>query len=840
MTASPLPPGPDIVARLSSWLAAHLSDTGRSVAEVARDLGVGEETVRSWLAGRRIEDERGEFAHLDTPAKLGGWLRARIADSGCTVRQIAESTEDVSRGTIYYWIRGEHLPRPPAGDEPDRFDLLLSNPRLGLSLRQRVQLDEVRRRLTGTSLNAAPPAADWPARGLPADDRAFTGRNEELRRLDRLLREHRRGRAVVISALTGIGGVGKTALAVHWARSRAVRARFTDGCLYLNLNGYADVPPTSPEQALTKLLEQLGVEPQAVPDDPDAIAAQYREALQGRRLMIVLDNAHSEPQVRPLLPTEADCLVVITSRNRLDGLHATHSGITNLALDTLASTEAASLLRNLLGRLTIKGAEEEEIAAFAAACGHLPLAIHIAAANYLTHHSRSASIGDYARTLAGDRLGHLNVGPTDPSTSVAAAMDRSYRHLTATAQRAYRLLGLNPGADATAALATSLTGLGVGDTRTALRELTRANLLTEDARGRFSFHDLLRDHAAALAGRTDSTAERRDAMRRLLDHYVHTAYPAALLLQPSTHELALPLAEPCRGSVPETFTERETALAWFEAEHPGMTATALNQEAGEFDVQVWQAAWALFGFFSVRGRLRAQSALQHAALGAAERLGEPVAQAHNHRGLAWSDTRLGRFEDSRSHLMRALELSAEVGDLTGQAATYHSLAVLADQQRHYAEALDHTRQFLKLFKAAGSGVGVARGLNSLGWYHAQLGEYSEALDFCEQALNACQELESGHRRHLEAAIWDSFGFIHHRLGNHDRAGCYYRQTLHRNRELGERLAEGETLSSLGDLHLSSGDPDSAREAWQEALDILSDLEHPSAAEVREKLAHRSA
>lgn len=230
----------------------------------------------------------------------------------------------------------------------------------------------------------------------------------------------------------------------------------------------------------------------------------------------------------------------------------------------------------------------------------------------------------------------------------------------------------------------------------------------------------------------------------------------------------------------------------------------------------------------------------HAALGAAERLGEPVAQAHNHRSLAWSDTRLGRFEDSRSHLLRALELSAEVGDLIGQAATFHSLAVLADRQRHYAEALDHARQFLKLFKAAGSGVGVARGLNSLGWYHAQLGEYSEALDFCEQALNACQELESGHRRHLEAAIWDSFGFIHHRLGNHERAGCYYRQTLQRNRELGERLAEGETLSSLGDLHLSSGDPDSAREAWQEALDILSDLEHPSAAEVQEKLARRSA
>lgn len=836
MNADPRRSGTNSIAKLSPWLAVHLSDSGRTVSEVADELGVSEGTVRSWLAGHRPDDESGRFAHLDTPAKLGGWLRARIADSGCSVREIAESTEDVSRVTIYYWLRGEHLPKPPTADEPDRFDQLLSNPRLGLSLRERVELDEVRRRLTGTSLSAEKPVADWQARALPADDQAFTGRNEEQRRLDHLLREHHRGRGVVISALTGIGGVGKTALAVHWARSRAVKARFLDGCLYVNLNGYADVPPTDPEQALRGLLEQLGVDPKAMPDEPDALAARYQEALRGRRLLIVLDNAHAEPQVRPLLPTEPNCLVVVTSRCRLDGLRATHSGIVHLALDTLTAAEAASLLRGLLGRLTAKGADEDEIAAFAAACGRLPLAIHIAAANYLTNHSRTTSIGEYARTLTEDRLGHLNVGPTDPSTSVAAAIDRSYRHLSTSAQRAYRLLALHPGLDLTAPLAASLTGMGAGDTGSALMELTRASLLTQNAEGRFSLHDLVREHAIALAERTDSAAERRKAMRRLLDHYAHTSCLASVLLRPSVHELAIPLGEPSPGTAPEQLADREEARAWFEAEHAGMTAAVILQPEGEHDVQLWQSALALFNFYFFRGHLRDQVALQRTALGAAERIGHSAARAHSHRLLAWSYTLLGRFEDSRTHLTRALRLFVETNDRVAQASTHHNFASLAGRQGNHAEALEHSRRFLELSRTQGSRGNVARGLNAVGWYHAQLGEYAEAIEHCEQSLEACLEVEPELRTHLEANTWDSLGFINHRLGRYEQSRSYYHRALERFREIGSRLWEGDTLASLGELHLSAGDPDAAREAFQEALEILTDIGHDSAAGIRAKLA----
>ncbi|WP_335987377.1 tetratricopeptide repeat protein [Glycomyces sp. MUSA5-2] len=824
------------IAQLSSWLAVHLSDSGRTVAEVADELGVSEETVRSWLAGHRPGDEDGAFAHLDTPAKLGGWLRARIADSGCSVRQIAETTENVSRVTIYYWIRGEYLPKPPTGDAPDRFDQLLSNPRLGLSLRERVELDEVRRRLTGTSLNAEKPVADWASRALPADDRAFFGRNQEQRRLDRLLREHRRGRSVVVAALTGIGGVGKTALAVHWARSRAVKARFVDGCLYVNLNGYADLPPTDPHQALAGLLEQLGVDPEAVPDDPDALAARYQEALRGKRMLIVLDNAHAEPQVRPLIPTEPDCLVLITSRSQLDGLRATHSGAVHLPLDTLSGAEAASLLRGLLGRPIANDAEADEIAAFADACGRLPLAIHIAAANHRTHHARTASVGDYARMLTENRLGRLNVGPTDPSTSVAVVFDRSYRHLSAPAQRTYRLLGLHPGLDLSPALATSLTGMSADDTAAALMELTRASLLTKSLEGRYSLHDLLREHATALAERTDSEAERRKAMRRLLDHYTHTACPAAAMIRPSIDELAIPLGVPSPGTAPESLTEREAARAWFQAEHAGMAAVVLRQPAGELDVQVWQSGWALSGFYYVRGHMRDQVVLQLAALGAAERIGDSAAQVHSHRVLAWSYTGLGRFEDSRAHLLRALRLAVAAEDRIAQAATHHGLANLAALQGHHGAALEHSQWFLELSSSQGSRIGVSRALNAVGWYHAQLGEYKEAIEYCERALDACQAVESDLRPHLEAAVLDSLGFIHHRLGRYERARSCYDLALARVREAGSRRGEGEVLSSLGELHLSAGDPDAAREALQEALGILTDIGHAGAADLRRRLA----
>ncbi|SDD75456.1 ATP-binding protein [Glycomyces harbinensis] len=822
----------DTAARLAAWLAAHMERHRLTAGDVAGELAVSTETVRGWLsaAGRPTPVEAGEFAHLDTPAKLGAWLRARIVDSGRSVREIAEDTESVSTSTVYNWLRGEHLPPPPTGEEPDRFDMVLSHPALGLDLRRRVRLDEVRRRLTGASLRlAAEPAADWPARALPAGNRTFTGRGDEHRRLDRLLTQHARGTAVVISALTGMGGAGKTALAVHWARTQPVRATFTDGSLYINLNGYAEAPPLTVDTALRKLLQQFGIDARQMPADTDALAAFYQEALAGRRLLIVLDNAHAEPQVRPLLPGDPGCLAVVTSRNRLQGLGVTHGPVAHVRLDVLSAREAASLLRKLLGALVVKSTSDEDLDALADACGHLPLALQIAAANYLTHaHATGVSIREYADSLHGRRLDALAVGPTDPTTAVSAVLDHSYRHLSPDARRAYRFLGLHPGPDWTLKVAASLLAEPADLVRSLMADLVQANLVSEHRPGRYTFHDLLRDHAAALTARLDAETERREAKQRMLAHYVHTAQTAAFLVDPGITEGAIPLGAPAPSVDPEALPDHEAAMTWFETEHPAMAAVAA-QAPEDCDVYIWHTARTLSPFLVSQGHWLDEIAVQRGGLAAAERLGEPAAQAYSYRTLARTHTRLGHLPESRSHLMRALELSARAGDLVGQASTRHSLGHLANVQGQFNDALGHSREALPLYRAAGNHRGEAQALNAIGWYHALLGELDEALEYCERALELCLELDY---RNGEAAATDSLGYIHHRRGDRDQALFHYQRARELHQALGDRYNEADTLSHLGDLHASLGAHGAALEAWRQALTILEELQHSDAECIR--------
>ncbi|GAA4051435.1 tetratricopeptide repeat protein [Nonomuraea soli] len=864
-------PGSDLVSSLATWLAAHLAATGLGLEAAARDLGVSEVTVRSWLAGRRADEEAGEFAHLDTPAKLGAWLRERIAAAGCSVRQIADDTDGVSMSTIYYWLRGDHLPRPPVEDEPDRFDLLLSNPRLGLHLRQRLQLDHIRRRLTGTALDRREPDRDWPARALPAGNRSFTGRGAELRRLDRLLRDHARGRSAVIAALTGPGGVGKTALAVHWARTRHVQTTFTDGCLYLNLNGYADTAPTRPAEAMTRTLVQLGVQPRDLPDDHEALAALYQQTLAARRLLLVLDNTHDEAQARPLLPTGSACLTIVTSRHRLPGLAATHPGIDQLELANLTIAEAASLLRRLLGRLATRDAGEDDLAALAAACGRLPLALHIAAAGYLTHHHpRHTSVAAYTRSLTEDPLRRLATSPADPATTVAVAMDHSYRHLTGEAARAYRLLGLHPGPDFTAAVTASLTARPLARARALLLELAQANLLTgtgtgtgtATATGRHAFHDLVRDHAAARCADTDPDEERRAAVDRILDHYLRTAHGAALLLNPyweptgsaeteartgteSEAEAGAKAkagaeagagvgveSEAEAGAAREVFADHGQAAAWFADEHPVLLAAIeLAGDTGR-DAHAWRLAWSMTEYLDRLGLWHELAAAGSAASAAAERLGDDTARYLTHRILARATMRLGRLDDSDAHLRHVLDLATRLRGERGQAHAHLKLADLRELQGRFAEALEHAGRANDLWQAAGYGLGQARALNAIGRYQALLGDYDRALALSRRSLELCETLGFGYG---EASVWGTFGYIRGRLGQHDEAIAAHRRALGLYRELGDRYEMAESLGFLGDLHQAAGDLAAAREAWHEALAIFTDLDHPDAGPIRAKL-----
>lgn len=813
---------------LSSTLAAHLARTAQPLPELADELGVDVATLRAWLAGRRPADT--EFARLDTAVRFGEWLRARIAASGCTVREIAASTDNVSMGTIYNWIRGEHLPPPPAGAEPDRFDLLLSNPRLGLNLRQRLRLDEIRRRLTGTSTRIAEPGPDWPERGLPPANPSFTGRARELARLNRLLREYTRSDTGVVAALTGIGGVGKTALAVRWARSRPVRTTFTDGCLYLNLNGYADTSPLGADTALAKLLLRLNVRPRDIPADPDARQALYQATLAGRRLLLLLDNAHDEPQLRPLLPHDPACLTVVTSRNRLHGLAVTHSGVTGLPLDPLSEAEAGSLLRNILGRKVSRAEIDAGAAALAGACGRLPLALHIAAANYLTHHRpRGASPADYAATLVQDRLGQLVVGPSDPATTVTAALDRSYRHLGATAKRTYRLLGRHPGAEFTTAAAASLTGLEPDHATTVLTELAHANLLAQPAADRYGHHDLLHEHAADLDRRvgTDAAAD-----ERMVLHYLHTAHRGALLLEPHRRVVTPPRLP---GSVTVTaLADPAGALAWFDGYASTLVSLVEYCAENGHNAWCWQLAWDLTAYFHRHAHGRTWARVQRLALAAARRESNREWRAESHRMLGRALNGLDDPDGAREHLAAALAGFAELGDSRGQATTLKNLGFLEHRRGRDEVAAQHNADALVHYRRIGDRIGEADTLNNLGWCLAQTGHYDRAARHCGDALRLHRDLGAGPET---ANDCDSLGFIAAALGDHAGAAEHFRAAADEYESSMEHPFEAaRSLFRLAEQLRAAGDVRALDGRLRRALSLLEQLNHPDAEALRNRIA----
>jgi tetratricopeptide (TPR) repeat protein len=428
---------------------------------------------------------------------------------------------------------------------------------------------------------------------------------------------------------------------------------------------------------------------------------------------------------------------------------------------------------------------------------------------------------------AGGRLDALDAG--DTITQVRAVFSWSYTALAPPAARLFRLLGLHPGPDISAAAAASLIAAPPAQTRQLLAELTRAGLLSEHAPGRYGFHDLLAAYAADLTHDTDTDDERRAATTRLLDHYTHTAYAADRLLYPARGPIPLPLAQPAAGAAPERPADQRAALGWLTVEHPVLLATLRLAADTGFDTHTWQLAWALDTFLTRRGHWHDLAGDWQAAVAAADRLGHPAAAAYAHRLLAWAGTLLGRYDEAHTHLGRALDLYAEAGDQVGQAHTHINLGILWERQDRPDRALGHDQQALRLFRAAGYRRGLANALNSVGWSHVLLGDHTQALAHCEEALTLFQQAGD---RDGEAGTWDSLGYAHHHLGHYTQAADCYEHSLALFRDLGDRYEEATTLTHLGDTHHAAGQPDAARAA---ALDILNDLDHPDAETVHTKL-----
>jgi DNA-binding SARP family transcriptional activator len=694
------------------------------------------------------------------------------------------------------------------------------------------------RRLQAQILDGDPavtaPVSHWPAdirpalpvpRQLPGSVAPFVGRNAELKVLDGMLGEGGRDRAPVISVISGTAGVGKTALAVYWAHQ--VADRFHDGQLYVDLRGFSPAgTPTTSAEAIRGLLDSLQVPADRIPAELDAQAALYRSMLDGRRILVVLDNAREAAQVRPLLPGTPGNIVVITSRDQLTGLSATQGSLL-ITLDVLGEAEARELLAGRLGAER-EAREREASAQLASLCARLPLALSIVASRAAAHPAFSLSALSSELRDTRVRLDVLDAG--EAAASVRAVFSWSCQSLSAPAARMFRLLGLHSGPDITATAAGSLAGLPTVLARGLLSELARSHLVTEHVVGRFAMHDLLRVYAIEQADAHEAAADRHAAINRVLDHYLHTAYAMSLVLDPSRVPVSLAPAQP--GVQLEELTGYRQAWDWADAERRVLLAAISGASDLGFSRHAWQISSSLETFLLRRGHWHDLADTQRAALAAARTAGDTAGQAHAHSSLGRACTLLGSAADSSAHLASALELFQAVGDSAGEALARIRICTLSWRQSRYDEAFTQAQRAYELFRACGHQAGEAGALNNIGWYHFRLGDHGRGFSHCQEALALFRAI--GDRRG-EANVLDSLGFGHQRLGRHADAIASFGSALRAFRELGDRYNQAEILTHLAVSHQDSGNSAAAAQCWEQALAILTELNHPDAAGVLAKL-----
>ncbi|NUT04938.1 MAG: SARP family transcriptional regulator, partial [Hamadaea sp.] len=639
-------------------------------------------------------------------------------------------------------------------------------------------------------VQAAGPVAERSKRPrqLPLALPGFVGRGPELAALDSILAGPPVG--VAIATISGMPGVGKTTLALHWAHQAA--DRFPDGQLYVNLHGYDDGDALSPADALAAFLEALGVPVARIPSSVEARAGLYRSLLATRQTLIVLDNARDADQVRPLLPGSGASAVLVTSRDQLCGLAAAE-GAHSLTLDVLTTAESLDLLRSRLGAERV-AAEPHATAEVIELTGRLPLGLSLVAARVAA--GRRFPLEAVAAQLRPSevRLGVLADG------GIRRVFSWSHRALSPAAAHLLRLLGLHPGPDLTAEAAAAMLGQPLVQTIPQLYELTRLHLLTEHLPGRYSLHDLLRSYAAELAQASEQTAELHEASRRMYDHYLHSAHPAAMLLQPTW--TPVPPEPPLPGNLHVPIPDRAAATTWFHTEHPVLLRVTRQAADSGFERYACQLAWSLAAYLAPRGRFQDQLAAQQAALAAAERIGDLAAQALASRMLARALMRLGDQRAAEVCLQRALDLYEHLGDLDSLALSLRHYTELCTENGRLDDALRHSTEALRVSRQFGSRYAVARALNTKGYLHALTGDYPQAMADCSEALEHQEQMND---RVGQAATLDSLGFVFHGLGELDKAADCYEGSVVRFRESGNHFHEALTLIHLGEVRQALGD-----------------------------------
>jgi tetratricopeptide (TPR) repeat protein len=737
----------------------------------------------------------------DLVAELG-LLRARAAAGTRKTRvSLAELADRISepRSTVHVYLTGKHL---PAATVLDRIVIAL-----GATPVEQRQWGEAWFRVAASqeSGRRPEPAAGWtrPApRQLPPDIPGFCGRRGELDQLDRL---RAAGPAVVITALAGGGGVGKSALAVHWAHR--VAAEFPDGQLWVDLRGFDPDAPLSPGVALAGFLRALGVPGADIPADLGERAALYRTLLAGRRVLVLLDNAGDAEQVRPLLPSEPSCLVVVTSRDSLAGLVARH-GAHRIDLDVLPEPDALELLRALVGDDRVS-ADPDAASTLVRRCARLPLALRITAERAIAQ--PAATLGDLAAELADEqRLLDLLDAGGDPRTAIRAVFSWSTRHLSARARTGFLALGCHPGPGFDAAALAALLDTDTAAARAALAELAAAHLVAHTAADRYGMHDLVRAWAAE---RADEPGVDRQAMQaRLADHHLRGAAAAMDVLYPHEKDRR-PTVD---GAAPDL--DEAAARRWLDDEMDAMldvAATASN--APERTIAL---AATLRRHLETTGRFAEAERLHEQALTAASGVGDQAAQAGSLINLSAVHARTGRYEDATEHLERAVRLCRDLGDAAELARALDDLGTVHGRTGRFADAAGNFAEALALCRRLADADGEARALHNLGTVHGITGDYGAAETSFQDALALCRVLGDPLG---EAYAVDNLGSVYCRMARYNESVDCHRQALALRREHDDRLGTAHALDNLGTAYRAMGEHRQALDCHQQSLTLRRDI-----------------
>ena len=660
---------------------------------------------------------------------------------------------------------------------------------------------------------------------LPADLATFTGRQEELARLITAATSRREAdgmgaKTVVVSAIEGMAGVGKTQLAVHAAHELVRGGHFAEVQLHVNLRGFdPDLPPADPSAVLEAFLRQLAVPAQQIPAGLDERAVMFRDRLRDRHALVLLDNAADEIQVRDLIPASPRCLVLITSRRSLAGL----DGVTPYLLDTFTDAEAFDLLARIVGHDRV-AAEPGAAARIIDYCDRLPLALSLTAARL---RSRPAwTLAQLADRMEAGRLDALRAG----GRSIRPVFDLSYRELTEPLQRVFRLLGQHPGPDFTAAMAAVLADISPSAAEDCLDQLLDENLVRQSTPGRYEFHDLLRAYAVEVAAES-ADGDAAAALERLARWFLHSAYRAAQAMKAPV----LPELGDGDEAASLRFDSYAAALAWCDAEHANLDA--VHRAAAEKDIYevTWQLPVVLAHFRHIRFH-GANSVVAHrAAVEAARARGDRKVVAWNLLGISTSLADLPQQGAQEEMISEALSLYREVRDSQGEGWALMELGRLYNVRGRSAEAIEVLELSIACNGSDPRHVMICQ--VNLGVAYYGVGDVEAAYRYTEQALTAAR---AGGEQRPECILLSNLGDLNLELGRAEAAHDFYTEQQLVAEQIGNEEQRGRGLIGLGKAFEAMGRPEQAQASWQAAYEMLRGIGSPRADQVRELLEKSEA